>query len=153
MSFKPVEAVEKIVAATGWKPVAPDANGVWHWLLDNDLELNLQSPDGRTLVLFARITDAPSDENGDYVASMERIGRFAAGSIKRRSPILSINEDMLELHRSVSLATATEESLIQETSDFLNAQAWWKRSLTGDASVSPMSGFAMGNFFSDQFQF
>lgn len=148
-------AVAVVAGAAGWKLTAPDENGVYHYFLENGLDLDIRSPDGRLCVLSADLGAAPDPARPDAEAEYVRIGRLAAGIQRKRASILSTDESgRLELFRTVDLSTVQEQRLIEEVRDFLNDQAWWRLNLQGSSAQSDSaSPFSMSGWFPGEFSF
>ncbi|MGN1149749.1 MAG: CesT family type III secretion system chaperone [Sutterella sp.] len=142
MAFNLASAVAAVAHTAGWRQALPDENGVYHYFLENGLDLDIRSPDGRTCILSADLGEAPDPNMQDAESELIRIGRLAAGIQRRRSSVLSVNEGRLELFRTVDLNAADERRLAAEVRDFLNDQAWWRLNLQG-ASAASSSPFSM----------
>lgn len=141
MAFDVATAVSAIEEAAGWRPTAPDADGVWHYFLEDGLDLNVFSPDGRTCVFDADLGSLP-DPGPARDEELVRIGRLVAASLKTRASILSVRNGRLSLHRTVRLQTASERQIVAQAQDFLNDQAWWRRNLNANVAASSSSAFS-----------
>ena len=68
MALNLTSAVAVVAGAAGWKLTAPDENGVYHYFLENGLDLDIRSPDGRLCVLSADLGAAPDPARPDAEA-------------------------------------------------------------------------------------
>ena len=144
MAYSLSQAVQTVAGAAGWRAAQPDELGIYHYLLEGGLDLDLQSPDARTLVIGCDMGPVP-EENERWA----EIGRLAAGSALRRASTLAVDEERLTLFRRLDLGRVSESELIDAVRDFLNDQAWWRSRLEG-TSASSTSGFSMAGWFPDQ---
>ncbi len=140
------QTADILTRAAGWEPATPDEEGVFHFSLEGGLDFSLFSPENRTGILLSSLGKTPdSDEE------IKRLAALAAGCLKKRRSVFSIGERGLELHRSFSLAEASEGFLVPEVRDFLNDLAWWKRQISGSGASTPKNtspfSFPFGNWF------
>ncbi len=56
------EAADAVTSAAGWRKTSPDAAGIFRFHLEDDLDMDMLSPDGRTLVLRAEVGPLPPVE-------------------------------------------------------------------------------------------
>ena len=134
MGFDLKRAVETVAGAAGWNAAEPDGEGVCHYLLDG-LDLDMSSPDGRTLILSADLGGAPQADAPGVDDEWRRIGGLAAAVMKRRASVLAVHDGRLELFRRVDLVQADAAGLVGACRDFLNDEAWWRANLEGGASA------------------
>ena len=156
MLMRLIDAARTLAEAAGWSPPAIAADGVCRYALEDGLDLELSSPDGRTLILAADLGEAPVLKEGNEEAArarLERIGLLSAASMRKRASVLSIHEGRLRLTRTLSLQSAHQGALLAAAEGFLNDQAFWRDAL-GDGARTSMSSsdspFSMGsgNWFS-----
>ena len=151
------DAVRIIAEAAGWKIAAPDEHGARHYLLEEGLDLDIESPDGRVLVASADLGDAPEAGSPGADEEWVRIGKLAAGVMKRRASVLAANEGRLELFRTVDLSQAGVTELVDAVRDFLNDEAWWRANLSAvpgqAASPFSMSGMGPAGWFPGELSF
>ena len=138
------DAVRIIAEVAGWKIAAPDENGVRHYLLEEGLDLDIGSPDGRVLVASADLGEAPEPGSPGADEEWARIGGLAAGVLKRRASVLVADGGRLELFRTVDLSQASETELVDAVRDFLNDEAWWRANLSAVPGQRP-SPFSMAS--------
>lgn len=144
MRNTPAQAVKTIADAAGWRFAAPNASGGWHYAFEKGLSLNLESPDGRSLVLWSELERLPTDSDSAKTERLHLIGRLAAGVLSRRPSTISLENNRLVLYRRV-LLDASDEKLVEETRAFLNDEAWWRSRLT--AECVPTNPFQLSGFF------
>lgn len=148
------EAVEAVAGAAGWKITTPDESGVYHYLLEEGLDLDLASPDGRTLILSADLGGAPQSSEPGVDEEWKRIGRLAAAVLRKRASILSCHAGRLELYRTVILTHAEPQEIIEACKDFLNDQAWWRANLNSNTTATTASPFSFAQgWFPGQLNF
>lgn len=148
------KAVEAVAGAAGWKIATPDENGVYHYLLEEGLDLDMASPDGRTLILSADLGGAPQEDQPGVDEEWKRIGHLAAAVQRKRSSILSRHAGRLELYLAVDLMASEPNKIIDACKDFLNDQAWWRANLNSNASVAAASPFSFAQgWFPGQLSF
>lgn len=148
------EAVEAVAVEAGWKMAMPDESGIYHYLLEEGLDLDLTSPDGRTLILSADLGGAPQASEPGVDEEWKRIGLLAAAVLKKRASILSSHGGRLELYRTMDLTRAQPHEVIVACKDFLNDQAWWRANLHSDAPVAAVSSFSFAQgWFPGQLSF
>ncbi|MDY6010066.1 MAG: hypothetical protein SPJ12_02825 [Duodenibacillus sp.] len=147
MAYTLSQAVQTVSGAAGWRAAHPDELGVYHYLLQEGLDLDLQSPDGRTLIAGCDMGPAPEEDE-----RWELIGRLAAGSTLRRASVLAAEDGRLTLFRRLDLTRVSENELVGGVRDFLNDQVWWRTQLEG-APQSSAGGFSMAGWFPDQLGF
>ena len=145
-----VDLVESLAERAGWSRPQPDAAGVCRYAFDEDVELELLSPDGRTLILRADMGAAP--EYGlNFREEWEKLGRLAAGAMLLRPSVLSLRDGgRLELHRRLSLEALDDPAFQTAVEEFLNDEAWWKDELSAKSpgQAAAASPFSMGgNWF------
>lgn len=142
MSFDAAAAVQTIAQAANWGMATPDEQGVYHYFLEENLDLDIQSPDGRLLVLSADLGPAPEGKGPQADDAFKRLGKLAGGILRHRLSTLSVVGDRLELHQTLDLGSASERACVQAARDFLNDEAWWKANLSESGSAAP-SPFSM----------
>ena len=137
-------AVEALCRAAGWRDVPLDDEGVRHFLLEDGLDLDVRSPDGRVCILSADLGAGPEADQPDADDQYARIGRMAAAVARAQRSTLSVHEGRLSLWRRVPL-DAGEADFCREAREFLNDQAWWRGRLDGaDEGAAPVSPFSFG---------
>lgn len=135
MGFDFKRAVATVAGEAGWNVAEPDGNGVCHYLLADGLDLDLSSPDGRTLILSADFGEAPQADAPGVEDDWRRIGRLAAAVMKRRASVLAVHDGRLELFRRINLVQTDAAGLVEACRDFLNDEAWWRANLDGGSSA------------------
>jgi len=153
MGLDLAQAVDSIAQAAGWSHVSADTAGVYRYFLEDGLDLELSSPDGRLCVLSADMGLAPTPDEADSTERLVKIGRLAAGIMKRRASVITVDDSNLQLTRTFDLTTASEQDCIEQASDFLNDEAWWKANLNDTEAPSSTSPFSMGGWFPGEMKF
>lgn len=132
------EAADAVTSAAGWKKAVPDAAGVFHFRLEQDLDMDLFSPDGRTLILRAEVGPLPPAERDADDVLRRCASRAVAAGRKRRS-VLTLDGGALILHRLLPREGSLEE-MPRHVRDFLNDLTWWKAQAgNGSPAASPFS--------------
>ena len=150
------QAVNTITSAAGWEPASPDSDGVYHFLVDDDLEMDFFSPDGRSGIFKSTLARVPPDDPS-ATDLLKVCAQRAVAVCKKRKSVLAIQDDQLALHYVVKLQGASSEDLsrlaTQGAKDFLNDLAWWKAQLDTRAPVPSASVFnlaALGTAWSSK---
>ena len=128
-----LHAAAALAEAAGWDVPQADAEGIFRFSLEGELEFSLFSPDGRTGILLGSLGQAPDCSTPQGAAELDRLAALSAGVLKDRLSVLSLSEsDLLELHRSFPLHPA--DGIKAHAKDFLNDLAWWKRQVQNHSS-------------------
>lgn len=151
MPFSFEDAVKALADEAGWRTPEPDDEGVRRILLDEGLDIELSSPDGRLFIANADLGTAPDadDEEGWL-----RLGRLAAGSLRAQASVLSSRSGRLALSCRIDLSCSGPNEVCEAVRRFLNDQAWWREALSeGESRLSPapLSPFAMPGWFPGAF--
>lgn len=145
MAYDIQAAVSAIAQAAEWREAVADADGIYHYFLEDGLDLNIQSPDGRTCVFSADLGALSDDNTAMREDALIRVGKLIAATLKTRASILSLHNGRLELHRTVYLPTVSEQQLIVQAQEFLNDQAWWKQNLNADSYSTSSSPYSVSS--------
>jgi len=156
MSSQLQQIADIITRAAGWKQAQPDAEGVFRFALEGELDFSLLSPENRTAVLLSDLGQAPDHASPQGDEELRRLASLAAASLKKRRSTIAISEGgRIELQRSFPMMEAGEPHIRTEVRDFLNDLAWWQKQLKGsnvntssNTSSSPFS-FNLGSWFND----
>lgn len=142
------QAANYITSAAGWAPANSDSNGVYHFLLDDDLEMDFFSPDGRSGIFQSILAKVPKDDP-QATELLKTCAQRAVAVCKKRKSVLAIQSDQLCLHQIIKFQGASPEELArlatQGAKDFLNDLAWWKAEL-GTQSSPSASAFNLAAF-------
>lgn len=135
------EAVDSMTSAAGWKQARPNAEGVYHFRLQGNLDMDILSPDGLNCILQSNLGPLPEEE-----AEAEKLLRLCAGrvvgSCRKRRSILSLQDDRLVLYRIVRMNASDPGAVSREAKGFLNDLAWWQNQLVATVNnASPFSVF------------
>lgn len=136
------DVVRQLADAAGWKPAPTDSEGVCRYLLEDGLDLEISSPDGRVCVFSADLGGAPDAATLQGAAELVDIGKAAAAVMRSQASVLSIDDGRLTLYQKFDMNEVSDEALIRAARTFLNDQAWWRGHLSpGSAgeSTSPFS--------------
>ena len=142
---------DAITSAAGWKSASPDEEGIFRFSLENGLDFQLLTPEGRTAVLLADLGSAPSrgDTQGDE--ELKRLASVAAASLRKRRSSFAVAGTRLELSRTFPMQ-ADEQEIRLIARDFLNDLAWWQAQVSGthtnSSSNTSSSPFSLGGWFS-----
>lgn len=147
----PQQAADAITAAAGWSTAVPDEHGVFHFHLDENLDMDFLCPDGRTGVLRGSLAPLP-DQEAEADQLLRRCAQRAVAVCKKRKSVLSLESGQLQLHRIIRLDGLSTEAIHQimpnEARDFLNDLAWWLNEIGSrkDATASSSSPFQFSGF-------
>lgn len=149
----PQQAADAITSAAGWQPARPNNDGVFHFRLEGDLEMDFFSPDGRTGIFRSTLATLPDTE---AEALLKTCAQRAVAACRKRKSILSLDAGRLQLHRAIRLDGLSPDMLARVASDeargFLNDLAWWQiqaGAKTGQsAAPSPFSLSGFGGSWS-----
>ena len=94
------EAADAVTSAAGWRKTSPDAAGIFRFHLEDDLDMDMLSPDGRTLVLRAEVGPLPPVER-DADDLLRRCASRAVAAGRKRRSVLALDGGALTLHRLV----------------------------------------------------
>ena len=119
------EVADSICKATGWKNQIKKDSHTILFELENGLNVNIYSPDGRTLILHSIIAKLPFDE---YEAKklMDKFANHAVSACKAKETIVSFHADQIMLHHDITHKNGDFE-INKGAKDFLNDLAWWKQ--------------------------
>lgn len=133
----------------------PDADGIYRFLLDDGLDMDVFSPDGAWCIFTADLGAAPEawDSAGD--ASLAELGWKAAAVMRSQISVLSTNGGRLELTVRVPFPQLSDDVLLETVRKFLNDQAWWRESLNPGSTGRADSPFSFGgaDWFPSDFRF
>ena len=123
-------AVERLSQAAGWRMPEPDADGIYRFLLDDGLDMDVFSPDGAWCI-------------------------FTADLMRSQISVLSTNGGRLELTVRVPFSQLSDDVLLETVRKFLNDQAWWRESLNPGSTGRADSPFSFGgaDWFPSDFRF
>jgi hypothetical protein len=141
------DAVSMLAAAAGWSIPKPE-NGTYSFRLDDNLDMSLSAPDGKTLFFRARLAPLPASP-ADATAMLAHCAHDAVGAVRHRSSICSLEDMHLMLHTSLPLrdALADIQHLTTTAKNFLNDLAWWHARLNPTAQAAqPAPSFFSGGF-------
>ena len=148
-------AVERLSQAAGWRMPEPDADGIYRFLLDDGLDMDVFSPDGAWCIFPADLGAAPEawDSAGD--ASLAELGWKAAAVMRSQISVLSTNGGRLELTVRVPFPQLSDDVLLETVRKFLTDQAWWRESLNPGSTGRADSPFSFGgaDWFPSDFRF
>lgn len=141
------EAADAVTSAAGWRKTSPDAAGIFRFHLEDDLDMDMLSPDGRTLVLRAEVGPLPPVER-DADDLLRRCASRAVAAGRKRRSVLALDGGALTLHRLVPREDGVAD-VPRHVRDFLNDLVWWKAQMGSASVVSPFSfaglqGWGMG---------
>lgn len=136
-------AVERIAGAAGWRMPVPDDAGIHHFLLEDGLDLDVGSPDGRWCVLSCDLGAAPDAATPSGADELARLGARAAATARAHGSVLSIADGRLELFMRVPLDDAGVD-VVEAARRFLNDEAQWREFL-GAAPAQTASPFSFGS--------
>ncbi len=147
--------VNALAQRAGWSVTAPDGEGIYHFYLEDGIDLDIRSPDGRNCIVSADLGSEPDASSPQAASELQKLGRIAAAGATKRPSVLSLAKGRLELYRRLDLRQVSQDRFIEQVRDFLNDQMWWKNVLSGNApSSSPFSAFSAGaDWFPSQMQF
>jgi alpha-D-ribose 1-methylphosphonate 5-triphosphate synthase subunit PhnH len=141
------DAVSILAKTAGWSMPAP-INGTYCFRLDDNLDMSLSAPDGKTLFFRARLAPLPASP-ADASAMLALCAHDAVGAVRHRSSICSLEDHNLMLHTSLPLrdALSDAQSLTTTAKNFLNDLAWWQTRLNPAAQTAQTaSSFFSGGF-------
>jgi hypothetical protein len=123
------DAIGILAAQAGWSIPSPE-NGTYCFQLDDNLDMLLSAPDGKTLFFRARIAALPANST-EASNMLARCAHDAVGAVRERSSICSLEGGSLMLHTSLPLRDAVldPQRLATTTQNFLNDVAWWQARL------------------------
>ena len=140
-----------ITSAAGWKSASPDENGIFRFSVENGLDFQLLTPEGRTAVLLADLGAAPAQGDTQGDEELKRLASVAAASLKKRRSSFAVAGSRLELSRTFPML-AEEQEIRLIVRDFLNDLAWWQAQMNGaranSSSSTSSSPFSLGGWFS-----
>jgi len=142
------QAADAITSAAGWKPAQPDAEGVFHFRLEGDLDMDFFSPDGRTGIFRSTLTTL-SGEDAESETLLKTCAQRAVAAIRKRKSILSIDDGRLQLHRAIGLdamAADMTRAIPDVAKDFLNDLAWWQVQIGARSPQASPSPFSLSGF-------
>lgn len=132
------EAADAVTSAAGWRKASPDAAEIVRFRLEDDLDMDMFSPDGRTLVLRAEVERLPSAER-DADDMLRRCASRAVAAGRKRRSVLALDGGALILHRLMPREGGVED-VPRHVRDFLNDLVWWKAQMgAGAPTPSPFS--------------
>ncbi|GAB1409641.1 CesT family type III secretion system chaperone [Desulfovibrionales bacterium] len=125
-------AANAITNAAGWTTASPDEHGVFHFHLEEGLDMDFFCPDGRMGILRSTLEPLPdADQEAEHL--IRRYAQHAVAVCKKRKSILSLESGHVQLHRTFRLDTLTKEEISltvpRMARDFLNDLAWWRTAL------------------------
>ena len=148
-------AVERLSQAAGWRMPEPDVDGIYRFLLDDGLDMDVFSPDGAWCIFTADLGAAPEAWNSAGDASLAELGWKAAAVMRSQISVLSTNGGRLELTVRVPFSQLSDDVLLETVRKFLNDQAWWRESLNPGSTGRADSPFSFGgaDWFPSDFRF
>ncbi len=143
------QVADAITSAAGWKAARPDADGVFHFRLEGDLEMDFLSPDGRTGIFRSTLISVPEEAESESL--LKTCAQRAVAASRKRKSIISIDDGHLQLHRAIRLDGVSAGMLARLASDaakdFLNDLVWWQAQIgarsdqTAASSPFSLTGF------------
>lgn len=151
----PQQAANAITTAAGWQSARPNDDGVFHFRLEGDLEMDFFSPDGRTGIFRSTLVTLP-DSDAEAEVLLKTCAQRAVAASRKRKSIISLDAGRLQLHRAIRLDGLSPDMLARVATDeargFLNDLAWWQvqaGTKTGQsAAPSPFSLSGFGGSWS-----
>lgn len=123
------------------KPVQKEPN-FYSFLLENNAELSLFSPNGQDCIFTVTLSSVPENNQKDIF--LQNIARKNAGMYKKRKSILSVTDNKLTLHRLLKQHELSAENIIQTAKEILNDADIWHTVLSENKQqASPFSFAAM----------
>ena len=110
---------DAITSAAGWKSASPDKGGVFRFSVENGLDFQLLTPEGRTAVLLADLGAAPAQGDTQGDEELKRLASVAAASLKKRRSSFAVAGSRLELSRTFPMLVEEREIRLI-VRDFLN---------------------------------
>jgi len=142
---------DAITSAAGWKSASPDEDGIFRFSLENGLDFQLLTPEGRTAILLADLGAAPAQGDTQGDEELKRLASVAGASLKKRRSSFAVAGTRLELSRTFPMQT-DEQEIRLIVRDFLNDLAWWQAQVSGtrtnSSSNTSSSPFSLGGWFS-----
>lgn len=141
------DAVRMLADAAGWSIPKPE-NGTYSFRLDDNIDMSLSAPDGKTLFFRARLAPLPASP-ADATAMLAQCAHDAVGAVRQRSSICSLEDTHLMLHASIPLREALTDTqrLTTTAKNFLNDLAWWHTRLNPAAQAAQTApSFFSGGF-------
>ncbi len=119
------DVVSSICKATSWKNQSQKEENTVSFELEDGINLNIYSPDGRTVILYDTIAALPNDQ---YEAKqiVEKYAKHAVAACKTKETVVSLCDNNLILHYDISLKNGDVE-INKSARDFLNDLMWWKK--------------------------
>lgn len=120
------DIVDTITNAFELEPLLPTSTGSYHFSLDQDIDIDLFSPNSNISIFFGKLY---SVENNDTITNtiIKECARIAIGVAKKKRSIVSIKENNLELHLVV------KNEYIELFPDYMKSFAsdmhWWKEQI------------------------
>lgn len=140
------KAAETLCSHTKWKmPLQKEQNRIC-FLLDNNAELSLVSPNGQDCIFIVMLSPVPQDSQQD--SYLQNLAHKAAGMYKKRKSVLSLTDGRITLHRILKQAELTDENILKTAKDILNDADIWHTVLSENKSrTSPFSFSFTGSSF------
>ncbi len=155
MSEKLSDFVDVLARQAEWTAPVPDAEGIYHFYLEDGIDLDIRSPEGRTCIISADLGSEPEADSPQASGEMLKLGKTAAAGASKRQSVLCLALGRIELYRRIDLQQTSMAQFVEQVRDFLNDEMWWKNVLSGTApSASPFSAFSgASDWFPSQMQF
>ena len=135
------EVVDAVTDAAGWRSAEPDAEGVYHFRLKGNLDMDMLSPDGRNCILRGDLGPIP-DSDSEAESLLRLCAGRVVGSCRKRRSVLSLQDDRLILYRLVRMDASNPGTVSREAEGFLNDLAWWQGQIAENKNyASPFSAF------------
>lgn len=135
-------AADAITRAAGWAAATPDDQGIFHFHLEENLDMDFFCPDGRTGIFLSILTTLP-DQETEADQLVLRCAQYVVSSSKKHTSILSLKSGRIQLHRTLGLDRLSKEELSRTlpvvARDFLNDLAWWHSALGNQEGKSTLS--------------
>lgn len=135
-------AADAITHAAGWAAATPDDQGVFHFHLEENLDMDFLCPDGRTGIFLSVLATLP-DQEAEANDLLLQCAKFVVASSKKHTSILSLESGRIQLHRALRLDKLSAEELSRTipvaARDFLNDLAWWHSALGNQEGKAALS--------------
>jgi hypothetical protein len=106
--------------------------------LEGGPDLEIFSPDGRRLFLWADLETLPPGEAPEARAAT--LAGLAAAAARRRASILSFDGQVFSLHREANLRAAEPTAIPVQARALLNDWDWWRQNRPAAEPAAPPAG-------------
>lgn len=132
--------IEVICSHAKWqKPLQKEQN-FFSFLLENNAELSLFSPNGQDCIFIVTLSPVPEDSQRDNF--LQNLARKNAGMYKKRKSVLSVTNGKITLHRLLRRQELSSENILQTAKDILNDADIWHTILSENKQQASPFSFA-----------